>query len=255
MKYDAKRDIARFYEDAASTYDATRGLSAIGKFLWQSQVKTLLDLCGEVKGKTILDLGAGTGRFSIELANKGANIVSLDQAEEMLEVIREKTTKSGATLALVRGDGDYLPFKNCSFEGVICIQVLGHLPTYKSVLGEMSRVLKRDGFIIASFPNIESCYLPAALYVNFTHHAVGKDVYSHFFTKKEISRALNDSGFIVEEVRGSNLLRYPRFLPQKIYNIAGRLEDWASSSFLRHFSGSLFIKARCNSCPESQGTS
>jgi len=244
MSGDIDRNTRRFYKEEASIYDTTRGTSVVGRSLWQVQGKTLLELCGDIRNITILDLGAGTGRFSIELANKGANVVSFDQATEMLNVIKEKTSKLDITLAMVRGDGCQVPFKDCSFDGIICIQVLGHLPTYMNVLREMSRVLKEDGFIIVSFPNIKSCYLPAALYVNFTHRAIGSNVHSYFFTKREIDRAIKDSGFVVSDVRGSNLLKYPQFLPQEICRLVVKLEEWAASSFLRSFSGSLFIKAR-----------
>lgn len=57
---------------------------------WGKEVEIVSDLCGKIKEKQVLEIGGGTGRFSIELAKKGANVTSLDPAKAMLMVTREK---------------------------------------------------------------------------------------------------------------------------------------------------------------------
>jgi ubiquinone/menaquinone biosynthesis C-methylase UbiE len=239
-----KASVIEFYEKEAQSYDEKRSSSAAGKFIWGTERGMILNLCEDIKRKKILDLGAGTGRYSIELAKNGANIVSYDPAKAMIKVINEKSYKENVIerISFVQGDGKKLPFKDSSFDGIICMYVLSHLSTYKDVLREMKRVIKPDGFIIANFPNILSTYLPAAIYVNVTHHAVGKRVYSKFFTKNKVKKTLESAGFVIEEVRGSIFL-HPRFVPEKLYNMLSTLENFTSNSFLKNFSLDFIVKA------------
>lgn len=239
-----KANVIEFYEKEAQSYDEKRSSSAAGKFIWETERRIILDLCGNIYEKKVLDLGAGTGRFSMELAKNGANIVSYDPAKAMIKVVNEKSYKENVIerISFVQGDGKKLPFKDYSFDGIICMYVLSHLSAYKDVLREMKRVIKPDGFIIANFPNMLSAYLPAAIYVNITHHAIGKNVYSKFFTKNEVKKVLEDVGLSVEEIRGDIFL-HPRLFLGKVPSILGKLENYTSHSFLKIFSGNFIVKA------------
>jgi SAM-dependent methyltransferase len=87
----------------------------------------------------ILDLGCGKGRFARALRDYGADVVGLDGSTAML---------AGATsLDRVRGSGRRLPFASRSFDAVVAIEVLEHLPagSVRDVLAEMARVLRPGG--------------------------------------------------------------------------------------------------------------
>lgn len=236
------KDKIKYYEAEAQTYDESRSQQM--KFLWKIQKKMVCDLCEDIKGKRLLEIGVGTGRFSIELAKKGANMMSLDPANAMLQITKEKTYRNNINnkISLIKGDGNNLPFKDCSFDGIICLHVLVHLPTYRDVLKEMRRVTKRNGFIIVNFPNPLSFYLPSAIYVNMLN-AFGKSIYGGFFTKRKINETIEDAGFTIEEFRG-NIFLHPKYVPEKLHSILSRIENYTSHSFLKNFSGILFVKAR-----------
>jgi malonyl-CoA O-methyltransferase len=50
----------------------------------------LRHMCGQVRGKRVLDLGCGTGRHTTWLADQGADVIGVDESEAMLAVAREK---------------------------------------------------------------------------------------------------------------------------------------------------------------------
>ena len=54
-----------------------------------------MDLSGEVEGSRILDIGCGSGRYSVEMARRGAEVVGIDFAPRMLELAREAAMVAG----------------------------------------------------------------------------------------------------------------------------------------------------------------
>lgn len=235
------KDKTEYYETEAQTYDETRSKKM--KFLWETQLRMVCDLCGNIEGKELLEVGVGTGRFSIELGKKDANITSLDPANAMLRITKEKSYVNNINkISLIRGYGNNLPFKDESFDGVICLHVLNQLSVYGDILKEMWRVTKQNGFIIVNFPNPLSFYLPSAICTNM-YHAFEKDAYNGFFTKHKAKETLENVGFTIEELRG-NIFLHPKYVPERLHSILSKIENYTSHSFLKNFSGYLFIKAR-----------
>lgn len=92
------------------------------------------------RGKTALDLGAGTGKFSSRLVATGATVIAVEPVQAMLdELIRqypEIEAKSGAAEAI--------PLEDASVDAVVCAQSFHWFATPKS-LQEVHRVLKPGG--------------------------------------------------------------------------------------------------------------
>lgn len=100
---------------------------------------------GGVKGK-ILDVGCGVGEF---LAVNPTRIVGVDVDEEVLAFCKRHGFNA------VYGDAYDLPFPNNSFEAVHAKSILEHLYEPSHALREMRRVLKPEGRLVLSVPNIE----------------------------------------------------------------------------------------------------
>jgi SAM-dependent methyltransferase len=74
----------------------------------------------------ILDLGCGTGSYTIALAEAGYDVVGVDLAAGMLAVARHKARRRGLILPLIRADARALGFDRC-FEACLCRGVLNDL--------------------------------------------------------------------------------------------------------------------------------
>jgi len=100
----------------------------------------------------VLELGAGTGFFSINLALggclDGAVITVTDISEGMLEVCVENGRQHGVTLGSRAGDAEALPFDDASFDLVIGHAFLHHLPDPAAALAEAFRVLVPGGTLV-----------------------------------------------------------------------------------------------------------
>ncbi len=130
---------------------------------------------GAVGGKEVLDAGCGVGYGAEILAEAGASrIVGVDIAGEAIESAILRVDPIGE---FVVGDLEQLPFTPCSFDVVVCFEVIEHVHRREVVLDELRRVLRPEGVLIVSSPNRE-VYLPGN-----PHHI-------HEYTPAELHAAL-----------------------------------------------------------------
>jgi len=115
-------------------------------------------------GQRVLDLGCGEGRHVINLAAvERVDAVGLDLSEadlatartrlgEFREMLGDSESGAPALFSVLAGDALRLPCADHSFDGVICSEVLEHIPDYRAALREIHRVLRPGGYFFASVP-------------------------------------------------------------------------------------------------------
>ncbi len=128
------------YDLAAKSYDAKE------KYLNSFEKNRLLPLLGDVSGKAILDVGAGTGRLATQLAKMGAAVTALDVSEEMLKVIAKKNP----AITTVVGDAEALSFLDTTFDIVISAFVIVHLKDPSRFFDEAYNILKDGGRLVVT---------------------------------------------------------------------------------------------------------
>ncbi len=64
-------------------------------------------LCGDVRGKRVLDVGCGSGRYAVEFARRGAQVVGIDFASAMLEVAAKAAAAAGVAGTCRFESGDF----------------------------------------------------------------------------------------------------------------------------------------------------
>jgi SAM-dependent methyltransferase len=104
---------------------------------------------------SVLDLGCGTGRHVIHMAQKGLQVTGLDNAPTALKLASEWLDKERLIANLVLSDMRYpLPFENDSFDAVLSTQVIHHavLATVLETAREIERVVRKGGLILISVP-------------------------------------------------------------------------------------------------------
>lgn len=107
---------------------------------------------GELRGKRILEVGAGTGRDSIELARRGARVTVLDYVPSSLRVVAQNARRAGVPLDLVCGDGTRMPFPEGSFDVVFHQGLMEHFRDPLPLLHDNRRVLKAGGHVVIDVP-------------------------------------------------------------------------------------------------------
>ena len=115
----------------------------------------LQEVCGHIesyaKGRSlrILDVGCGTGNYSMELSRRGHRVVGIDFSPSMLKRAEQKKRGgAGGPQFLFNDLKKTLPFMDDSFDAVICINVLYTIPDHEKFIEELSRVARRPSMII-----------------------------------------------------------------------------------------------------------
>jgi SAM-dependent methyltransferase len=93
------------------------------------------------QGKTYLDIGCGTGNYTIALAKHGLNFTGVEPSEKMLEVARKKE----ANINWLHGSAENIPAKSRTFDGVIATLTIHHWQHLDRALNEIARVTKEHG--------------------------------------------------------------------------------------------------------------
>jgi SAM-dependent methyltransferase len=105
--------------------------------------------------RTVLDLGCGTGRHVVYMAQKGLRVSGLDNAPTALKLTKQWLTREGLTTNLILSDmRQPLPFDDGSFDTVLSTQVIHHsiLADVLSTAREIERIVRKDGLIMISVP-------------------------------------------------------------------------------------------------------
>jgi len=138
----------RYHDVAATTYDGKWGIDFGPAGLAQVRMK-LEKALGEPLGEVgrSLEIGAGTGYFSLNLLLAGAveRAVCTDISPGMLAVLSGNAARLGLEVETAAADAEALPFPDESFDLVLGHAVLHHLPDLERVFGELRRVLRPGG--------------------------------------------------------------------------------------------------------------
>jgi len=115
-----------------------------------ADLRRLNELARGRPGLTALDLGCGAGHAAYALAEGGAQVVAYDLSSEMLGVVEAEARRRELTNVTTRqGPAERLPFQNAGFDFVVTRYSAHHWADVPAALGEVARVLKPGGSLIA----------------------------------------------------------------------------------------------------------
>jgi SAM-dependent methyltransferase len=98
----------------------------------------------EAKPRKVLEVGGGEGELAERIRDElGAEVIAIDQSERMVEIQRSKGIDARV------GDVEELPFADGEFDVVVAAWMLYHVPDLDRALGEIARVLKPGGRLVA----------------------------------------------------------------------------------------------------------
>lgn len=151
--YPAKQ---RYIGVVASDYNRWRLSSPLRRYMWRREFRLLERIVREQMrtDATILDAPTGTGRFVPLLRDLGHKVTGVDISLDMLKMHRSQPGQCHR--CLVKGDCEALPFADNTFDYVISMRFLGHVPPEArvNVLLEFKRVSSKG--MIVGYPVVHS---------------------------------------------------------------------------------------------------
>ena len=136
----------RWWDDDADNYHAEHGaFLGVADFVWCPEGLREADahLLGEVAGRRILEVGAGSAMCSRWLATQGARPTAVDLSGGMLRHARAGEAATGIEVPLVQADAQHLPFREAAFD--VAFTAFGAVPFVADsarVMREVARVLR-----------------------------------------------------------------------------------------------------------------
>jgi SAM-dependent methyltransferase len=200
-------------------------------------------LLGDVRGKTVLDLGCGSGQNLVAVANRGANVIGLDISPQLIGLAQQRLNDAGKVADLRVGSAHATQLPDESVDVVFAIAVLHHLDL-KVAREEIRRILRKEGRFILSEPIRFSGTLNRLRPLFPARDEVSS--FEHPFTRQELS--VLTQGF---EVTQERTFRLP-FVPLLGGTRPGhdpriwKVDRWLNQHFpkLEHFATTKVMSAR-----------
>src|SRR5579875_803799 len=147
------RDVnTRYHDVAAESYDSKWGID-FGEVGQQQVLGKLRKLVGSELDRGYgrsLEIGAGTGYFSLNLMQAGVvrEATCTDISPGMVSTLAGNAQRLGLTVRTARAEAESLPFADESFDLVLGHAVLHHLPDLEKAFSEFHRVLRPGGRLV-----------------------------------------------------------------------------------------------------------
>ena len=109
-------------------------------------------LLGDVRGKTVLDFGCGTGENIVPLAERGARVIGMDISPDLIALARKRLNDANLEARLEVGSAYDTGLPDESVDVIFCIALIHHLDIPR-VVEEMARILVKGGVVILQGTN------------------------------------------------------------------------------------------------------
>ncbi len=169
-----------FPEETASRYDRWYQ-TRFGRWADRLEKQLLAELLGQAQGKSVLDIGCGTGHFSLWLAEMGYDVTAIDNSDAMLQIAGAKL---GDAATVQQMSAENLEFPDNSFDIAFIVTALEFVDDPEKALNEAARVARKS--IILGVLNRQSLL---GRWRKFTG-LLKRNTYSdaRFFTPGELAR-------------------------------------------------------------------
>lgn len=218
--------------------------TAFGRYADRLEKNLVSKLLPEVNGKLILDVGCGTGNYSIMLAGMEAYVVGVDAQLPMVAVAKERSKKLRVDLQVVLAEASALPFRGGVFDLSVSILALCFIPFPGAVIEEMRRTTNQTGRVIVGTLNKWSPY------------GIGKKIKS-LFIESAYRHAIFHTPFELRTLVGATEWQSTSFalewMPKRLLQVLYRTDDQLGRIF-KPFGAFLATKATILMAPTKAGT-
>lgn len=146
-----------FNDKVANKYDAYFDTKK-GRYVWQVETDLMKQLIDIESGMRVLEIGSGTGIYSIPFARQGCIVTGIDISDEMLEIARQKVIDQQLNLDFIHMDANALHFSEHTFDRIYSMGVLDFVDDLEHAFEQAYRVLKPGGKISIAVVNRDSAW-------------------------------------------------------------------------------------------------
>ena len=159
-----------------------------------------------LQNKRLVDVGCGGGILTEGLAKKGANMLGIDLSEELIDIADLHGLESGVSANYKKISAEALAeAEPASFDHVVCMEMLEHVPDPGSVIAACAEMVKPGGYVFFSTLNRKpKAYLLAIVAAEHILKMLpaGTHDYKTFIKPSELSQSARDAGLELQGMIG-----------------------------------------------------
>lgn len=193
---------------SADSYARWRS-SFLGAVTERIEQQAVLIAAGTLRNRAVLDVGCGDGAFGVEAWSKGARVTGVDASQGMLKAAYTRAQARGASIDLICGSANRLPFATASFDVVVMSTLLCTVHDPAAAISEAARVLRPGGRLIIGELNTYSLWALTRRLRGWIENPFWRNV--RFWGVRELRGLLAHAGLRIQSVRGC--IYYPPFGP------------------------------------------
>ena len=186
-----------FYDKLSQNYDREQDEQKFA-FVRQPEKQLILDTIRHIfnPDDRVLEIGAGTGRFTIPIAHCVKEIVALDVSEKMLARLSIKAKAEKLTNICVQ-KGDFLGTEiGGSFQAIVSFSAIEYIFAKDKLFKKMSRLLDSKGKLLLTTAH-DTFFRLFGRMGNFYR----QKIYLTAYRKKEMEKLLYNNGFIIHRIQ------------------------------------------------------
>ena len=177
---------SKFYDSKWNTLIATEERYSLG----------MLD---SLAGETALDVGAGTGRFALKLAQREWKVTALDPNLDMLSIAELAAAREGLPIRFINSSIEQgLSFTSDSFDLVVCALTLCHVSDLRGAIREFHRALAPGGHLLIT--DVHPDFISAGMPTQFVEHDVTYHLPNEPHARDDYLQAITDTGLRLSTV-------------------------------------------------------
>lgn len=175
--------------------------SSLGRITDALEQRLLLDLIGDVRGRTVLDVGCGDGELAVALWERDARVSGIDASAAMVAAAYRRAERHGADISFSIGTAERLPFSPATFDCVVAVTVFCFVDHAAPALGEIGRVLRPGGRLVIGELGQWSTWAAERRLRGWLGHPVWRR--ARFRKADELRDLVGNAGLTVEDLRGA----------------------------------------------------
>ena len=209
-----KDNMMRYIEEYYNSYDEdARLLSRHGQVEYLTTMKYIAEYLSGIACPSIIEIGAGTGRYSVALAKQGYKVTAIDLVQKNIDVMKSKLDGT-EDIRIIQGNAlDLSCIKNNSFDLTMLLGPMYHLYTKEDklrVLSEAVRITRPGGYILVAYCMNESTVIQYIFGMANPPKASGKKTFDKV-TKDW--RCMSQEEELFEMIRTEEIAELDSYLP------------------------------------------
>ena len=188
-----------------------------------------VERAGPLAGRSVVDVGCGGGLLAEAMAGRGARVVGIDLADDLLRVAELHALEAGISVEYRHESAEAHAAAHAGlYDVVTCMEMLEHVPDPEAIVAALARLVRPGGHVFVSTLNRTArAYLMAVLGAEYVLRLLppGTHTYDKFIRPSELAAWARASGLELVDIAG---LDYEPFTRR------ARLTDDAAVNYLLH---------------------